>query len=244
MTSGNDIYVLGKRVWLRQTEDGFRTSLDSVMLAAACLAAPGQSVLDLGCGVGGAGLCLMERVEGLTLAGVDIQGECVKLAAHNAEKNGRAVSCRFFKSDIRAFAEGGFDHVICNPPYLEAGAHTPSPCESKALSMGNLDETDPATLKDWLDAAFRNLKSKGRFTLIHRADALDKILQGLGRRFGGIEIIPLWPRLEEPAKRVIVRAVKDMRSPSALLPGIVIHNKDGSYTQQADRILRDGHPIT
>ena len=76
--------------------------------------------------------------------------------------------------------------------------------------------------------------------MIHRADAVDKIVQGLGKKFGQVEIIPLWPRAGQPAKRVIVRARKDSRSPAILHPGLVVHNADGSYTPDADRILRGG----
>jgi tRNA1(Val) A37 N6-methylase TrmN6 len=243
MTGEKEIYVLGKRVWLRQPENGFRTSLDSVMLAAACPAKKSQSVLDLGCGVGGAGLCVMERVNGLSLTGVDIQRECVELARENAAKNGHDDSCEFINADIREFQGGPFNHVICNPPYLEHGAHTPSPHKGKAISNGHVEETNEGSLEDWIRAGFRNLKSRGSFTIIHRADMLGRIIQELGRRFGAIEVIPLWPRFSEPAKRVIVRAVKDSKSPASMLPGIVLHEKDGSYTEHAERILRDGHPI-
>lgn len=227
---------------MRQPERGFRTSLDSVMLAAACPVRAGERVLDLGCGVGGAGLCVLHRVSGAGLFGIDIQNECIELAVHNAEINGRADRAEFVHGDVRDFQGGAlFDHVICNPPYLEAGAHTRSPEEGLAIANGHPEGA--GTLKDWIDAAFRNLKSKGSLTLIHRADALDRIILGLGRRFGGVEIIPLWPHAGEPARRVIVRALKDRRSPAKVHAGLVLHAANGDYTNEAERILRDGQPI-
>jgi len=42
------------------------------------------------------------------------------------------------------------------------------------------------------------------------------------------------------AKRVIVRARKGIRTPLALSPGLVLHEEDGTYTEQADAILRGG----
>lgn len=80
-------------------------------------------------------------------------------------------------------------------------------------------------------------------TMIHRADHVDKIVQGLGKSFGQIEIIPLWPRAGEPAKRVIVRAVKGRKTPALIHPGLVLHNPDGSYTLEADRVLRQAGSI-
>lgn len=234
MESPEEIHVLNKRVRLLQPADGFRTSLDSVMLAAACPAREGGSVLDLGCGVGGAGFCVLARVEKTTLTGIDIQADHIELAIKNAVLNNMKERCNFIHADIQEYEGGRFDHLICNPPYHDAAKHTPSPSPAKATA-----HSQDIEVKEWIDAAFRNLKSGGSFTIIHRADQSDKIIQALGRRFGAVETIPLWPRTGQNAKRVIIRAAKDRRSPSSLHAGIVLHEKDGSYTAAADQILRD-----
>ena len=113
--------------------------------------------------------------------------------------------------------------------------------EKKQIAIGHGE--DDIDLKDWIDAAHRNLRSGGSFTIIHRADTLDKIIRNLGKRFGAIEIIPLWPKLSVPAKRVILRAIKDRKSPAAIHPGIVLHKTEGGYTRAAENILRDGHAL-
>lgn len=232
-----EIHLLDRRVRLLQPAHGFRTSLDSVMLAAACPARAGMRVLDMGSGVGGAAFCLLTRVPGIFLTGVELQKEYVALARENAVLNKKAAT--FVSGDIRSYEpEKRFDHVICNPPYLEAGAHTPSPMEEKALANGHL--ASDLSLQDWLDAGFRALKSGGSLTLIHRADQTDRIVQGLGRRFGAVEFIPLWPRAGHAAKRVVVRAIKDRKSPTVLHPGLILHEENGAYTPAADTILRDG----
>jgi tRNA1(Val) A37 N6-methylase TrmN6 len=235
------VYVLNKQVQLLQTAAGFRTSLDSVFLGAACRAAAGEHILDLGCGVGSAGLCVLWRVPGVRLTGVEVQAESVELARENAALNGVADRCAFEQADIRDFRGRGFDHVICNPPYLEAGTHMPSPSESLAIARGQRDEE--VSLADWIDAAYKALKQQGSFTVIHRADHTDRIVQALGARFGAVEIIPLWPHAGEAAKRVIVRAVKDRKSGAILNPGLVLHEADGAYTPAAERILRDGESL-
>jgi tRNA1(Val) A37 N6-methylase TrmN6 len=240
MSKATEIYVLNRAVRLLQPEGGFRTSLDSVMLAAACPAGAGDHVLDMGCGVGGAGFCVLRRVADTRLTGVEIQPACAALAERNIALNDWAAGrVAIARADIRAFApEGRFDHVICNPPYLEAGAHTGAPDEGKAAALGHADAD--MDVKTWIDAGFTHLKSRGSLTIIHRADALDRIIQALGRRFGGVTVIPLWPHAGEAAKRVIVRAVKDSRSPAVLHPGIVLHGPDGAYTGAADAVLRGG----
>ncbi len=241
MTGSVEIHVLNKRVRLLQPADGFRTSLDSVMLAAACPAKAGDHVLDMGCGVGGAGFCVLARVPGTHLHGIDIQPDHIDLACRNIALNDMQSRAQFEAGDIRDAAAGTFDHVICNPPYLETGTHSISPSQKKAIAHGHHEED--ISVYDWLDAGFRHLKSGGSLTMIHRADRTDKIILGLKNRFGAIEIIPLWPRAGENAKRVIIRAIKDRRTPARLHTGVVLHEADGRYTPTADDILRDMRPI-
>lgn len=232
-----EIFVLNRQVRLLQPPGGFRTSLDSVMLAAACRAKEGDRVLDMGAGVGGASFCLLARVPNCHVTGVEIQPEYHALAVENIKLNNGNAD--FICADIHAFESDRFDHIICNPPYLEAGTHTRSPDEGRAASNGHEKET----LSAWVDTAFRLLKSNGSLTIIHRADMMDKIILAMGKRFGAIEIIPLWPRQEEDAKRVIIRAIKDRRSPCILYAGIVLHHSDGTYTAEAENILRNGEGV-
>jgi len=241
MSEPIEIHVLDRRVRLLQPYDGFRTSLDSVMLAAACPAQSGDHILDMGCGVGGAGFCVLTRVADTKLTGVDIQADHIDLARQNIDLNKMHGRAEFIISDIVDIsAPNMFDHVICNPPYMEAGAHTVSPSQKKAVAHGHHNET---SLNNWLDAGFRALKSGGSLTMIHRADKTDKIILGLKNRFGAVEIIPLWPRAGENAKRVIIRAVKDRKTPAILHAGIILHMADGGYTPAVDAILRDMQPI-
>ncbi|PZQ45772.1 MAG: methyltransferase [Micavibrio aeruginosavorus] len=237
-----EIHVLDKKVRLLQPADGFRTSLDSVFLGAACPAKSGQRILDMGSGVGGAAFCLLWRVVGCHVVGVEIQASHAEMARTNIGLNAMEGRADFIVSDIAAFqTDAPFDHAICNPPYLEAGTYTPSPSNERAMALGH--EGRETTLKDWIDAGFRNLKSGGSLTIIHRADMTDKIIAGLGKRFGAVEIIPLYPRLGQEAKRVIVRAVKDRKTPAKLHAGLILHEADGAYTAAADAILRDGAAI-
>lgn len=236
-----EIHVLDHRVRLLQPVNGFRTSLDSVMLAAACPAQSGEALLDLGCGVGGAGFCVLARVTGTHLTGIDIQPDHVDLAVQNIALNNMEGRAAFITGDIRSLDIKEFDHVICNPPYLDAGTHTPSPSASKATALYHTDED--ISVKDWIDAGFRNLKNGGSFTIIHRADHTDRIVQSFGKKFGAMEIIPLHPRTGEPAKRVIIRALKNRKTSAKIHAGIVLHNADGSYTGAADRILRGAEAI-
>lgn len=237
-----EIYVLDKKVRLLQVKDGFRTSLDSVFVAAACPATRGR-ILDLGCGVGGASFCLLYRLPDVQVTGIDVQQSHIDLAQENIIRNDAAGRADFITGDIKHFkSQMSFDHVICNPPFLEAGEYTPSPSLERAAALGHKNED--MVLDDWIKAAHRALKEGGSLTLIHRADKADKIIQALGHKFGATEVIPLWPRAGLAAKRVIIRTRKGRKSPAVLHPGLILHEKDGSYTKEADAILRNAHAIS
>ena len=71
---------------------GFIAATDAVLLAAACPAVAGQSVLDLGCGAGAAALCLAARVPEVQLSGLELQPAYAALARRNAAENGIQIN--------------------------------------------------------------------------------------------------------------------------------------------------------
>lgn len=229
--------LLDGRVALRQPADGYRAAIDPVLLAAAVAARPGDSVLDLGCGVGAAALCLLARRADLFLTGLEVQPVLAELARDNASANGWSDRFRVVEGSAAAPLPGfgPFDHVMTNPPFLAEGRGTPPPGAIKAIANVE-DELD---LKGWITAAARLLKPKGRLAIIHRADRLGDVLAALGGRgFGETRILPLWPKPGRSAVRVIVLARKGSKAPLELRPGLVLHREDGAYSDEADAILR------
>ena len=117
----------------------------------------------------------------------------------------------------------------------------PSPDEVRAKALGH--QSDDLTLEDWILAGYRLLKSGGSLTIIYPTSGTDKIIRAMGKKFGAIEIIPLWPRMGVDSKRVIIRAIKGRHTPCIIRAGFVLHKDDGSYTADADQVLRDAGAI-
>lgn len=223
---------LDGRVKVAQPESGFRSGLDAVMLAAAVPATAGQSALELGAGAGTASLCLEARVPGIRVTGVEIDPSLAKLGQVNAAANG--AGARFAAADIFALPpelKRDFDHVFANPPFHGEGQVSSDPARAAALM-------DDGKLADWLKLGLQRTVSGGFFTAILRADRLNLALAALPQR--GLCAFPLWPRAGEAPKRVIVQARKGSAAPFALLPGLVLHQQDGSWTYESDAVLRRG----
>lgn len=235
---------LGGRLILRQPARGYRAGADAVMLAAACAARPGARVLELGCGAGVALFCLGARVPGLALTGIERQAALAELARHNAAATG--IAARIVTQDLAArpdsLRDESFDHVIANPPFFRAGPAAPDPSRAEARH-------EDTPLEIWIDTALRRLAPGGWLTLIHRTEALDRILTALSGRAAGVALLPVAARVGRPADRIIVAARKGVRSPLRLLAPFILHQKqahdsDGEdLTAAARAVLRGGAEI-
>lgn len=248
MESANDVSVdqlLGGRVELRQPVNGYRAAIDPVFLAASIPAGAGDSVLDAGCGTAAAALCLVARVPDVAVTGLELQSEMVRFALENIDANTMGARVGAMQGDVanppHDILDRLFDHVMANPPFMEAHAGNPPPDPARATAMVE----GAAGIETWITFAASVLKHKGTFTLIHRAERLPHILAAMTGRFGDIRVFPLWPgpAMDKPAKRVLVQARKGINSPLSLLPGMILHQGDGSYTPEAEAVLRQAAPI-
>jgi tRNA1(Val) A37 N6-methylase TrmN6 len=95
-------------------------------------------------------------------------------------------------------------------------------------------------LDRWARFMARMAAPGGGVTVIHKAEALIRLLAALEPRFGALVVLPLYPRGGAPAHRVLVQGTKGSRGPLTLLPGLVLHGAGDAFTSQAQAVLRDG----
>ena len=237
MTEFTDDPLLDGRVTVRQPARGYRAAIDPVLLAAAARAETGMRVLDAGCGTGAAMFCLAARIPGLSLAGVEVQPMLAGYARDGVIMNKLEGQARVFEGSITeppADFLASFDVVITNPPYGSGGTPPPDPSLAIAHMEGDVD------LVQWLAVCMALAKPKGRVVVIHRADRLSDILAILRTSCGDIRVLPVHPKAKEPARRVIVDAGKERKTPDTILPGFILQESDGRFTAAANDILRGG----
>jgi tRNA1(Val) A37 N6-methylase TrmN6 len=231
---------LGGRLRLRQPKSGHRAGHDAMLLAAATPARSGDRVVDFGAGIGAAGLAVARRVAGIELVLVEIDEALAELARGNAASN--AIPADVIVLDVTSaadtFAASGLspdsvDVVLMNPPFNDPARHRASP--DKAREIAHV--ATAATLGTWIHAARRILKSGGALTLIWRADGLAEVLAALDRGFGSLAILPVHGNAATPATRVLVRAIKGGRAPTALYPGLMLNDESGVPNKQVQEIL-------
>lgn len=239
-----DAFFGGKLI-IRQPKTGPRAGIDAVFLAAACPAQAGDRVLEAGAGSGIVSLAVARRVPGAIVTGVEIDPRLTGLANANAASNDLAQAARFIEGDVTngagAFADLGlapssFDHVLANPPFLATGEARLPP----DAMLRRAHAADPGEWEGWVRFLSALARPKGTLTLIHRADALPRLLPLLERRFGSLTLFPLFPRRGEAATRILIQGVKGSKGPLQIREGLALHREDGGFTKGAEAVLREG----
>ncbi len=239
---------LGGRISVLQPRGGHRAGSDAVFLAAAVTARARDRVLDAGAGTGAAGLCLAARVPGVTVTAAEIDGELCALAEQNAARNGFAERFTVVNADIAwpaaklreaGLVREGYSQVMANPPFHAEGAVRKTPDAAKATAH----VMRAGGLAAWVRFLTTMAAPKGQLTLIHRPDSLGELLGLLDGRFGDLAVFPLFPKLGQPAVRILLQGRKGSKAGLKILPGLVLHDADGRYTEDAEAVLRGGEPL-
>ncbi len=238
---------LDGRLSIAQPAQGYRAGVDPVLLAASVPARPGQSVLELGCGAGVAGLCLGIRIAGLALTGVEIQADYAELARRNADAN--SLSLKAHTCDLRhlppELGARGFDHVIANPPYFRRRTGTAAKQPGRDLALAG-----DTALSDWIAVAARRLAPKGCLSVIQDIRRMPEVLSATQAcALGSAEALPIAARAGRAPHLVLIRARKGGRGQFVLHFPLIMHTGDrherdsDSYTDEIRQVLRNGQAL-
>ncbi|ARO13733.1 N-6 Adenine-specific DNA methylase [Ketogulonicigenium robustum] len=235
---------LGGRLRITQPAMGFRAGVDAVLLAAACPATSGARVLELGCGVGTALLCVGTRVPALHLTGVEVQPEYADLARQNAAANG--LPATIVTADLAALPadlrQMQFDCVLMNPPYYDRARSTAADDAGRDRALAG------ARMEDWIATAARRLAPRGQLTLIQRITSLPEVLAATQGKLGSISILPLAARTGRTPELFLMRATKGGRADFRLLAARIMHSgahhtQGADYTDEIEGVLRRGDAL-
>ncbi|WP_440957638.1 tRNA1(Val) (adenine(37)-N6)-methyltransferase [Oceanicaulis sp. LC35] len=234
MTRAPDAF-LGGKISLYQLEDGYRAGMDAAVLVAGLNLKPGQRAMEFGCGVGAALLGAAALYDDVELIGVEIDPKAAALAQDNIVLNDMADRVRITEGDALVYPDAReLDAVFFNPPFFDdpSALRAPKPGKTPAWMSD-------AGLAAWIDTGLRRLRSGGVITVIQRADRLDDILIALKNRAGSVKVLPLQSRAGEPAKRVLVQAIKTGKAPLQLHAPLILHAAgESGFTEQADAIFK------
>ncbi len=232
-----DSFLFGK-IKAYQNNLGYKSGTDAVLLASIIKAARNHKILDMGSGVGVASLCLASRISHIEVYGLEINDYFYQLSFKNATENNLLSKYVPKKGSVldKNIFDFQFDSIMSNPPYYK---NYENKQDFSLKQQGNIE--GEAKLKDFINFAFKNLKNKGNLYIIQRSERLKETLDLLIPKYwGNIEINPIYSYENKPAKRFIVIAKKlGSQNNTILHYGIVMHKNDTTYTERAEKILRD-----
>lgn len=225
---------LGGRLRLRQSRQGFRAGMDSILLASALPAIGEGRVLEIGCGAGAALLAAALLNPDLRCVGVERHPEDAARAGANVALNALSGRVEVIEADPLADPAlnlgASFDAALCNPPFNAAG-------RSPASARRHAHQSE-YKIGVWVNVLANRLTGGAPLVMIHRAEALPEILGALDGRLGGVTVRPVHPFADAPAHRVLVKATKGSRAAFRMLPPLVLHEARAKHTAFADALLR------
>ena len=211
-----------------QPRDGYRFSLDPVLLCAFARIGAGEAVADLGTGSGVIPLLLARRTAAGSIVGVEIQEQAADRARRGVVLNGLAERITILHRDLRELrghlAPESRDVVLSNPPFRPTGTGKIAPGDERAVARHEL----AGGLEDFLAAGQYLLKQGGRFYLIHLAERLAEILSAMQRlRLEPKRLRCVHSRLGEGARLVLVEGRKSGRPGLTVEAPLFIYEGEG-----------------
>ena len=222
------------RLFCRQPAQGYRFSIDAVLLAHFCRPAAGETVVDLGAGCGVVSLILAYRHPGVALVAVEAQEELARCCAENARANSFTHRLQVVAGDVRRIREllppESCQRVVCNPPYgqMDRGRVSPNPERRAARHEG------VATVEDFAAAAAFVLRNRCRAAFVFSAARLPGLLAALRR----VRLEPKVLRLVHSypgadASLVLVEAIKNGGEELRVLPPLYVYREqNGAYSEE------------
>jgi tRNA1Val (adenine37-N6)-methyltransferase len=222
-----------------QKREGYRFSVDALLLAHFAEAGPKDRIIDLGTGCGIVPLILTFRGKASHVIGVEIQPSLADLARRNAALNRYASRIKIWEKDLKDLItkklQGTFDLVLSNPPYRKMGSGRINPHEEKAVARHEIK----ATLEDVLRVAHYLLRDKGRLAMIYPASRVADLI----RKMAGFHLEPkrlqfVHSHAADEARLVLVEALKEGHTQVKVLPPLFLYDSGGNYTSIARELFR------
>jgi tRNA1Val (adenine37-N6)-methyltransferase len=221
------------RILVEQYRDGYRFSIDAIILAYHVHPRPEGTILELGTGCGIIPLILAYRHPGVKVVGIEVQPELAELADHNARKNGMQDRIEIFCMDLRDLDTDRVPHpidmVVTNPPYRKTLSGKINPNPQRAVARHELK----ATLANVVASAGSLLQTGGKFVTVYTAERAMELLMRM--KSGGIEpksMRSIHSVTNSNAKLILIEGIKDGRPGTKILPPLVVYGPDGNYTPE------------
>jgi len=224
-----------------QNKEGYRFSVDAVLLSAFVSMRYVRQIADLGTGSGIIGLLLARKYPAANVSLVELQQSLYRLAVQNIAINGLSGRVSAVLADIRQIGgvlpSMGHDLVVSNPPFRKPTTGRLSAGTERSIARHEL----AMQLSDLAAAAAYLLKAKGRFCMIYHPGRLAEVFETFRQnRLEPKRLRFVHNDISTEAKMVLIEAVKESRPGLKIEQPLCIYHEDGSYTAEVSGMYGDG----
>jgi tRNA1Val (adenine37-N6)-methyltransferase len=222
-----------------QPHDGYRFSLDPLLLCDFATIGEGRRVIDLGAGSGIIPLLLARKSESAKVVGVELQEKMASLARRNVLLNGLSERIEIIGADILSlrdrFPVSSFDLVTANPPYRKPGSGKISPKTGRDKAR---HETT-ATLMDFLEAAKYLVKPSGMIVFTYLPLRFAELCAtAAALKLAPLRMCMVHGNARASARMLLIELAKGRRAGLEVLPPLFVYGPDGEYSAEMRRILK------
>ena len=238
MTNETIDELRGHGLRIIQPCNGYRFSLDPLLLCAFAEIGAGARVVDLGTGCGVIPLVLARKVADVSIVGVEFQEEMAGVATRNAELNGLQERVEIVCDDVLSLRKrlpvSSFDLVVANPPFRKPGSGRVSPKAGRDLAR----HESTAGLADFLTAAKYLVKPTGSICFIyHPARLVEFLTQAAALKLAPLRLRMVHGNSGMEARMVLIALAKGRRGDLEVLPPLFVYGNNGKYSGEMKRIL-------
>lgn len=241
LKTGEQLEKLGQDLLIIQHEQGYRFSVDAVLLAGFVEPKPGEWIFDLGTGSGVIPLLLWLREKNIQVTGLEIQPRLADQAQRSIRLNKLEDRITIIQGDLKELKKewlGRWDTVVTNPPFFPAATGRLNTVWEKTVARHEI----ACTLEDIIIASQKLLKNKGRTILIHKPERLPELLELFARhRFKLSRLAFVHPQKELPANLMLVEGVLGGGKPPVILPPVVMRGAGNKYSPQLEKLFAGGN---
>ena len=218
---------------LYQRKEGYRFSVDALLLYSFVNVGHVKDAVDLGAGSGVIGLLLARKYPDARVLLVELQQTLYRLAERNIGLNGLRDRVSAVMRDISTLHETypamSCDIVVSNPPFRKPSSGRLSLGEERAVARHEIRLRLPELAK----CASHLLKSRGRFFMIFHPERAVEMIDTLRvQQLEPKRIRFVHNDIDSVSKIVLVEAVKCGRAGLKVERPLVLYQKDGSYTEE------------
>jgi tRNA1Val (adenine37-N6)-methyltransferase len=223
---------------IAQPRQGYRFSLDALILADFVACDDDARIADLGTGSGVIPLILCRRFPAATGVGFDSNPSMAELAGENARRNGLEQRATFEARDIlelrKRYPVSSFDGVVANPPFRTPGSGRISPQAGRDTAR----HESTAGMANFLATAKYLVTPRGKIWFVHLPDRLAEFIhRAAGLNLSLLRLRMVHPAPDAPARIFLAELAKGRKGATAVLPPLIVRDQDGAYTSEASRIL-------